>query len=116
MTNYVNSPVRSIGKRITTTAVTPIYVVPATAYSQVLGIRCASIGATASTVTVEWFNSRDNLTYRLIFQGQIPANFAAYYALDGFAMNANDEIRVTAGGANTVDVVLTIAEIPGRSG
>lgn len=114
MTNYVNSPVRSIGKRITTAAVTSIYT--ATGYAQVLGIRCAAIGGTASTVTVEWFNSRDNVTYRLIYQGTIPANFAAYYSLDGFALDASDEIRVTCGGANTVDVVLTIAEIPGRAG
>lgn len=114
MANYVNNPVRSIGKRITTTSVTTIYT--ATGYAQALGIRCAAIGGTASTVTVEWYNIKDNLTYRLIQAGDIPAKFAAYYALDGFGLDAGDEIRVTAGGANTVDVILTLAEIPGRSG
>ena len=114
MANYVNNPVRSIGKRITTTSVTTIYT--ATGYAQALSIRSAAIGAVASTVTVEWYNLRDNLTYRLIQNGDVPAKFSRTDALDGFGLDAGDEIRVTAGGANTVDVVLTIAEIPGRSG
>lgn len=113
MSNYVNSPIRSIGKRITTTSVTTIYTVAN--YAQALGIRVAAIGGTASTVTVEWFCFRDTQSYRLIQNGQIPANFAAYYSLDGFTLDAKDEIRVTAGGANTIDVILTVAEIPGRS-
>lgn len=114
MSNYARDPSRSIGAQLTTTADTTIFTV--TGYTQIVGIRCANVTGTAATVTVSWYSSADTAAYRLVYQQSIPGNLYAYIPLEGFGVSAGDEIRVQAGTANAIDVVLTVVETPGRSG
>lgn len=111
--NFYNTPARSVGKRLAAGSNT-IYT--ARSYVQLVDIRCANVSASAATVTVEWYCAKDNLTYRLIYQGQIAVNSAEHFAIDAFSLEPNDEIRLTPGAVNTVDAIVTFLEIPGRSG
>lgn len=114
MSNYARDPSRSIGAKLTTTTDTTIFTV--TGYTQVVGIRCANVTASAATVTISWFSDADAAAYRLVYQQSIPGNLYAYFPLEGFGVSAGDEIRVQAGTANAIDVVLSVVEVPGRSG
>lgn len=114
MSNYARDPSRSVGAKLTTTNDTTIFTV--TGYTQVVGIRCANITSSAATVTVSWYSNADTTAYRLVYQQSIPGNLYAYFPLEGFGVSAGDEIRVQAGTANAIDVVLTVVEVPGRSG
>jgi hypothetical protein len=114
VSNYSRDPSRSIGAKLTATTDTTIFTV--TGYTQVVGIRCANVTASAATVTVSWYSNADLAAYRLVYQQSIPGNLYAYFPLEGFGVSAGDEIRVQAGTANAIDVVLTVIEVPGRSG
>lgn len=111
--NFNNTPARARGARLAA-GTTKIYT--ANTYAQMVDLRCANVSSGAATVTVEWFSSKNNQTYRLINQGAIPVNEARHYALDAFALEPQDEIRLTPGTANSVDAIITFLEIPGRSG
>lgn len=114
MSNYARDPSRSIGAKLTATTDTTIFTV--TGYTQIVGIRCVNVTAVAATVTVSWYSAADLAAYRLAFEQSIPGNLYAYLPLEGFGVSAGDEIRVQAGTANAIDVVLTVVEVPGRSG
>lgn len=114
MSNYARDPSRSIGAKLTATTDTTIFTV--TGYTQVVGIRCANVTASAAVVTISWYSAADLAAYRLVYQQSIPGNLYAYFPLEGFGVSEGDEIRVQAGTANAIDVVLTVVEVPGRSG
>ena len=114
MSNFAKDPSRSIGAKLTTVNDTDIFTV--TGYTQIVGIRCTNVTAVAAVVTVSWYDNDTTLAYRLVFQQSIPGNLYAYYPLEGFGVAAGDIIRVQAGTANAIDVVLTVVEVPGRSG
>lgn len=114
MSNYSRDPCRSIGARLTTVNDTTIFT--AGGYAQVIGIRCVNVTGVAATVTVSWFSAADNQSYRLVFQQSIPGNLYAYFPLEGFGVSSNDQVRVQAGTANAIDAILTLVEVPGRSG
>lgn len=114
MSNYAKDPSRSIGAKLTTTADTTIFTV--TGYTQIIGIRCANVTASPVPVTVSWFSADDATAYRLVFQQPIPGNLYAYFPLEGFGVDPGDQIRVQAGTASAIDAVLTVVEVPGRSG
>lgn len=114
MSNYARDPSRSIGAKLSTTNDTTIFTV--TGYTQVVGIRCTNVTGSAATVTVSWYSNADTTAYRLVYQQSIPGNLYAYFPLEGFGVSEGDEIRVQAGTANAIDVVLTVVEVPGRSG
>ncbi|PWL17395.1 hypothetical protein DKP76_11495 [Falsochrobactrum shanghaiense] len=112
MANFSRENCRAIGAHITTTANTTIY--SATGYPHVIDIRCANLTSNDVPVTISWYSIQDSDQYRLIYQHPIPANGAITFPLDAFAPIDGDEIRVQAGSANAIDVILTIAEVPGR--
>lgn len=114
MSNFARDPSRSVGAKLTTTLDTTVFTV--TGYTQIVGIRCVNVTASAATVTVSWFSNADATAYRLVFQQSIPGNLYAYFPLEGFGVSAGDQIRVQAGTASAIEVVLTIVEVPGRSG
>lgn len=115
--NFNNTPARSRGFRLGAGATTVYSVgVNAGAYAQAIDLNCANVSASEATVTVEWYRAKDDLTYRVVYQGKIPINEARHYNLDAFGLEPGDEIRVTPGAANTVDAIITVLEIPGRSG
>jgi hypothetical protein len=112
--NFVSNACRLIGAHLTTTGNTAVF--SAVGYVQVIGIRLANITGSNAVTTVSWFSSAANDQYRLLFQHVIPANGQVWLPLEAFALNENDQIRVQAGTASAIDVILSISEIPGRSG
>ncbi len=112
--NFVSNACRLIGAHLTGTTNTTVFT--AVGYVQVIGIRLANITAVNATASVAWFSSVASDQYRLLFQHTVPANGAVWLPLEAFALNEGDQIRVQASAANALDVVLSISEIPGRSG
>lgn len=112
--NFVNNPCRLIGAHLTSTSDTTLFM--AKGYTQVIGIRLTNITGSDATATVGWFNDDANESYRLLFQHVVPANSQVWLPLEAFALDEDDEIRVQAGTANALDVILSIVEVPGRSG
>jgi len=114
MSNYVANNTRLVGAHLTTTNDTTVFT--ATGYTQVVGVRLANITGTDRTATVGWFSDADNSAYRLIYQHNVPANSAVWLPLEAFALKVDDEIRVQASFASAIDVIVSVAEVPGRSG
>ncbi|MDW6020236.1 hypothetical protein SAZ10_00505 [Mesorhizobium sp. BAC0120] len=112
--NFVSNSCRLIGARLTTTSNTTVFT--AAGYVQAIGIRLANVTGAAATATVAWFSASQNSDFRLLFQHSVPANGQIWLPLEAFSLNQSDQIRVQAGTANAIDVILAISEIPGRSG
>lgn len=113
MSNFSRENCRAIGKHLTTTTNNTIDT--AAAYQQWIDIRCANLTAAEVTVTISWFSVIANDQYRLIYQHPVPANGALTFPLDAFAPVEGDQIRVQAGSANAIDVIMTLVELPGRN-
>lgn len=116
MSNFVHNNCRILGTSLTTTNNTAVFTAPEDNYDQVIGVRVANITASDATVSVRWFDSSANASFCLIFQHTVPANGAVWFPLEAFAPDTSDELRVQAGTANALDVITSIAELPGRSG
>ena len=116
MSNFVGNNCRIIGKSLTATTNTTVFTAGASDYDQVVGVRVANITALDATISVRWFDSSANASYCIIFQHTVPANGAVWFPLEAFAVDPSDEIRAQAGTANALDVILSLASVPGRSG
>ncbi|TPN03811.1 hypothetical protein FJ973_29655 [Mesorhizobium sp. B2-1-3] len=114
MSNYVANATRLVGAHLTTTSDTTVFT--ATGYTQVVGIRLTNVSATDRTATVGWYSNADSSAYRLLYQHVVPANSAVWLPLEAFALKIDDQIRVQASFASALDVILSVAEVPGRSG
>jgi hypothetical protein len=116
VSNFVKDNCRILGTSLTTTNNTAVYTAPSVGYVQVIGVRISNITALDATASVRWFDSSANVSFCLTFQHTVPANGAVWLPLEAFAPDASDEIRVQAGTANALDVIVSITESPGRSG
>jgi hypothetical protein len=116
VSNFVDNNCRILGTTLTTTNNTTVFTAPANNYDQVIGVRVANITALDATVSVRWFDSSANASFFIIFQHIVPANGAVWFPLEAFALDEADEIRTQAGTSNALDVIVSIAELPGRSG
>lgn len=112
--NFVHDACRLVGAHLTDT--TDDTVLTAAGYMQVIGIRVANVTASDAIITLNYYSKVDNSEYRLLYQHTVTANAAIWLPLEAFSLNANDEIRAQAGTANALDVILSISEVPGRSG
>ncbi|QAZ46764.1 hypothetical protein [Mesorhizobium sp. Pch-S] len=114
MSNFVQNNCRVLGTHLTGTTNTTV--LTATGYTQVIGVRLSNITSSDKTASVGFYSISATDEYKLLFQHIVPANSAVWLPLDAFALNVGDEIRVQASAANSIDVVTSIAEVPGRSG
>lgn len=114
MSNFVANNCRVVGAHLAGTTNTTV--LTAKGYTQVIGIRLANITASDRTASVGFYDIGATDEYKLLFQHVVPANSAVWLPLEAFAMDEGDEIRVQASAASSIDVVLSIAEVPGRSG
>ena len=111
--NEVFSPItnrRTVGKSITTTALTTMYTCDVKV-AHMASVHAANASTVSETVTISWFDSSASATYDLITAATVTAG--SYFRLefnDGFVLRKNDEIRVTAGSADELDVIVTIIE------
>lgn len=116
MSNFVSDNCRLLGTSLTTTNNTAVFTAPDNGYDQIIGVRIANITAIDATASVRWFDSSANVSFCILFQHTVPANGAIWLPLEAFAPDTGDELRVQAGTANALDVITSIAELPGRSG
>lgn len=117
MSNFAKDQCRALGVKLTGTGDTTLFTATATGYTQIIGVRCTNITGTAATITVTWVdNDAGPATYYLVYQQSVPGNQFLYMPLEGFGIMPSDLIKAQAGTANAIDVVLTIVEVPGRSG
>lgn len=114
MGRFIAQPCRVVGRHLTTTTNTAVHA--AQGFTQVIGVRLANITGSDATATVSYYSIKDNDQYRILYQHTVPANGAIWVPLEAFGLRENDEIRVQAGTANAIDVLVSIAETPGRSG
>lgn len=114
MSNFVANNCRLVGTHLAGTSNTAV--LAATGYTQVIGVRLANITAADKTASVGYFNAAAADEFKLLFQHIVPANGSVWLPLEAFALNVSDEIRVQASAASSIDVIVSIAEVPGRSG
>lgn len=114
MSNFVSNNCRLVGAHLPATTNTTVHV--GVGYQQVIGIRMSNLTASDKTASVGYYNIAALDEFKLLFQHIIPANSAVWLPLEAFPLNPGDEIRVQASAASSIDVVLSIAEVPGRSG
>lgn len=112
--NFVANNCRLVGTHLTTTSNTAVFT--ATGYSQVIGLWLGNITAVNATATVKYFSNAAASEYVILFQHTVRGNYGLWVPTEAFSLNASDEIRVQAGTANAIDVIVSVAEIPGRSG
>lgn len=112
--NFAFNVSRAVGAHLTTTAETTVYT--AKQYVQVVNIHCANTSAASATVTVKWYDSSLADSFVLLNAAPVAANDALHLIVEAFGIASADEIRITAGTANVIDVTLTVVELPGRSG
>jgi hypothetical protein len=103
------------GTKLTTTNATAVYVNTNQKGISTKGVRCfiCNTDASARTATVEWFDRTANVSYALYSAYSIAANTTLSIELDalefagGVASGTDgDELRVTAGTADTLQVVV----------
>ena len=112
--NFVTNNCRVIPTRLANTLSNTI--LAATGYTQVIGVRLVNFHATSEPVV--------SLMYRPIGGGTnfyiqanytMPVGTSLWFPFDAFGVKEEDELRAQASIANTIDALVFIAEIPGRS-
>lgn len=114
MSRYVDQNCRVVATRLTTTSATTV--LDASGYTQVIGLRLANFSGAAVTVSATYVNVENGASYYLLGNYSLQPAQSLWLPLEAFALNNGDLIRVQASAANAVDVIVSIAETPGRSG
>ena len=112
--NFVSNNCRVVPTRLTATTATVCFT--ATGYAQVTGIRIVNFHASSTPIIhIMYYAFANTTAYYLQANHLLLTAQALWLPLDGFAMYESDEIRVQASIASTADVLVSIAEVPGRS-
>ena len=104
----------TFGTKLTTTGATSVFTC-SDRKARISGIMVANASAGAVVVTVEWYDSSATTSYRIWYQGSVAANSYVHFAPPELWIMQSDEIRVTAGTANTIEVVATVELFAGSS-
>jgi hypothetical protein len=112
--NFGRDNCRVVAASLTTTGNTTVFT--AAGYVQVIGVRVANLTGADVAVTISYYAIANTTQYRLIYQHLVPANGALWFPLEAFSLYPGDEIRVQAASSNALDVLVSLLEIPGRSG
>jgi hypothetical protein len=114
MSNFAKEPARSIGYKAANTTINTAY--QAGQYSQVVNIRVANVLGSDADVSIYWYDSATAIQYTLVDASTVPAHRYANYPFDAFALKRDDEIRIKNSTSSAFHSVLTVVEVPGRSG
>ena len=88
----------------------------ANGFPEVIGIRIVNFSPTATPkVSVTYFKATNSMTHWLQANLVIPVAGAIWLPYEGFALYENDQILAQCNTDNAVDLLLFLAEIPGRS-
>jgi hypothetical protein len=112
--NFVGNNCRVVPTRLTATTLTDCLL--ATGYTQVIGVRIVNFHVTSTPiVNFQYYNANNAVSYYYQANYTLPVAGALWFSFDAFALYENDKIQVQSSIANTTDVFVLIAEIPGRS-
>lgn len=112
--NFVSNNCRVVPTRLTATTLTTCFT--ATGYTQIIGIRVANFHATSTpTVNIQYYNAVNAVSYYFQANYLLPVAGALWFSFDAFGVAENDLIQVQSSIASTTDVLILIAEVPGRS-
>lgn len=109
-------PTVAVSKKLTTTSATTIYTGKKNIFAECISIRVTNTDSTARTVTVQRYDDSASESFDIASGQSIAANTSELIDLAGLRLDPGDEIRATAGLANTMHVVLTMRVINGRNG
>jgi len=100
--------------RLTTTALTTCYT--AMGFPQVIGVRIVNYHVSATPrVSLSYFKATLGSSFFLHANVVLPVATALWIPYEGFGLYENDLIQAISDTANAIDVLVFIAEIPGRS-
>ncbi len=100
------------GTKLTTLNATAVYTNPATAKQSTKGVRLfvCNTDSSARTATVQWYDASLTTAYAIYDLFSIAAQTTLSVDLDGLQFDIGDELRVTAGTVDTLEVVVTTTE------
>lgn len=105
---------KSYGAKITTTGVTTVFTAQPKTPSVAIGVNLCNIdGTSAVDATVSWYDLSATTTYFIASTKSVAADNREHITFE-VALEPGDEIRVTAGAANDLDVIVTVVETPGN--
>lgn len=105
----------SEGTHLTTTNATAVFAADEGIVG-VIAIRIANITGGAVTATVGWYDASASTTYVLNYQCSVAANDdLTIEPSGGLWLETGDEVRVTAGSGNALDVIVTAYASPARN-
>ena len=112
--NFVSDNCRVVPIRLTATTLTTVLDV--TGFTQVIGVRIVNISAVSTpTINLQYKPTGSAISYYLQANYVLPLAGSLWFAFDAFGVKEGDLIQVQSSIASTVDVLVLIAEIPGRS-
>jgi len=101
---------RTVGKNVTTTALTTMYTCDVKV-AHLASLHCANNSTVTETVTISWFDTSESTSYVIVYQASVSTGqYLRIEFNDGFVLRKNDEIRVQAGTSDELDVLVTIIE------
>lgn len=109
----------TVGKKLTGTSATAVYTNASGRPAKGIGMRIANTTSSAVTVTIAWYDSQNvsgagsATAYAMLSGYSLPANQMLDLDLMGMRMSNADELRVTAGTGNALEVTTTVFETRG---
>jgi hypothetical protein len=111
--NFSGVPCLLVGTHLDST--TDTAVLTGVGYRQVVGLWLSNLTSSDKTADVSWYSKNDDDAYDLLKGHTVPANGNVWLPLEAFSLGKDDELRVKASAADAIDVIVSIAELPGRS-
>ena len=107
----------SYGSKLTTTAATAVYTRPTTirAKTRISTMWICNTDSVARSFTLEWYDVSAGVSFRILKSYVLAPNIAVSVEFPSLWIDKGDEIRVTAGTANTLEVIVTAETYGGGS-
>jgi hypothetical protein len=112
---------QTFGTKLTTTNATAVYTNANKSAQKGLALNIVNTSAGAITVTVAWYDASATTAYAIVSGFSLGANTTMpgdiLRMLGDIRLDLSDEIRVTASGANTIEVIVSVTDFqsPGRA-
>ena len=112
--NFVANNCRVVPTRLAATTLTTVLAV--TGYTQVVGVRIVNFHASSTPIiSLQYKPVGSAVSYYVQANYVMPVATSLWFSFDAFGAKEGDLIQVQSSIASTVDVLVLIAEIPGRS-
>ena len=103
------------GTKLTTTAATAVFTAPPDVRSRVSMIWICNTDTVTRAVTIEWYDLSATTSFRFEKSFNLAGSSSLTIEPPAMWLPSGDEIRVTAGTANTLEAIVTAEAYSGRS-